>query len=286
MEKTKRKGTTISLPNYFPLLLLFNIIPLIHNQYCDPEATRIDCGYVGSNQENCEASGCCWSPIQNNPDNLPWCYFTSSNGEECREATKLTAEWLEIADAMKFHGISLPFYNPARWDPGMGGVFATWAPHASNVWLQVVSGSISKMTLCQGGYYAIIDANVVPGSQYNFIIEYNGVNLTRVDPYTREVALSSSGTYQAAIVSDPTPFDWGNVTSFKPPSQLDVVIYEMHIPTFNPNCSSCTGTSSEAIEMMDYLQYLGVSALEPLPVVAYPGSPRGSFLSFLSFFTD
>ena len=274
--KTPKSFLTIT-----KIILIFAIISQISCQYCDPEGERTDCGQVGTTQQACESSGCCWSPIYNNPDNLPWCYYKSNTGEECREATKLDASWLEVADKMREHGIKFPFYNPSRWDPAMGGIFATWAPHASNVWLQVIStGKISKMTLCQGGYYAIIDSNTQPGDSYNFIVESNNSNLTRVDPFTRELELSASGTYTAAIISDPTPFDWGNVTSFTNPSQLDIVIYEMHIPTFNPNCSSCTGTFTGAIQMMDYLQHLGVTAIEPLPVVAYPGAPGGSSFFF------
>jgi hypothetical protein len=35
---------------------------------------RSDCGHVGTNQQECESSGCCWSPVNPNPDNRPWCF--------------------------------------------------------------------------------------------------------------------------------------------------------------------------------------------------------------------
>jgi len=42
---------------------------------CDvSESSRSDCGQVGTDQSSCEASGCCWSPVDPNPDNYPWCF--------------------------------------------------------------------------------------------------------------------------------------------------------------------------------------------------------------------
>lgn len=41
---------------------------------CDPNQRR-DCGYVGVTQQQCEAKGCCWLPVNPNPQNLPWCVY-------------------------------------------------------------------------------------------------------------------------------------------------------------------------------------------------------------------
>ena len=46
---------------------------------CDPTAKRGDCGMpTGASQSSCEAGGCCWSPVDPNPNDLPWCFH--SNG--------------------------------------------------------------------------------------------------------------------------------------------------------------------------------------------------------------
>jgi len=37
------------------------------------ESLRGDCGFVGSNQQSCEADGCCWKPAGEG-SNTPWCY--------------------------------------------------------------------------------------------------------------------------------------------------------------------------------------------------------------------
>jgi hypothetical protein len=34
-----------------------------------------DCGWYGIDQNGCEKQGCCWRPVNPNPDNLPWCFY-------------------------------------------------------------------------------------------------------------------------------------------------------------------------------------------------------------------
>ena len=43
---------------------------------------RKDCGHVGTEKPDCEASGCCWSPAQSNflggeSNDTPWCFHPS-----------------------------------------------------------------------------------------------------------------------------------------------------------------------------------------------------------------
>ena len=38
---------------------------------------RVDCGHSGTTKANCEASGCCWEPLDPNPNNYPWCFKKS-----------------------------------------------------------------------------------------------------------------------------------------------------------------------------------------------------------------
>jgi glucoamylase len=40
------------------------------------ESDRVDCGYVGIGQTECEQANCCWSPVINTnvATNTPWCY--------------------------------------------------------------------------------------------------------------------------------------------------------------------------------------------------------------------
>ena len=44
----------------------------------DPD--KVDCGHVGTTQQECVAAGCCWDEIDNNPNNYPWCYYKGGSG--------------------------------------------------------------------------------------------------------------------------------------------------------------------------------------------------------------
>ena len=39
-----------------------------------PGAHREDCGAIDSSEDLCSAQGCCWSRLEPNPGNLPWCF--------------------------------------------------------------------------------------------------------------------------------------------------------------------------------------------------------------------
>jgi len=54
--------------------LLFFIVTIVVGQDC-VVTNRVDCGYVGINQPECEAKGCCWKPVNPNPGNEPWCFY-------------------------------------------------------------------------------------------------------------------------------------------------------------------------------------------------------------------
>jgi hypothetical protein len=34
----------------------------------------VDCGYTGIGAEECNNRGCCWAPLANNPNNVPYCF--------------------------------------------------------------------------------------------------------------------------------------------------------------------------------------------------------------------
>lgn len=54
---------------------------------CDlASSQKRDCGYMGINQAQCEAKGCCWRPAfltQNIPTDTPWCFFPSDEPNPC-----------------------------------------------------------------------------------------------------------------------------------------------------------------------------------------------------------
>eukprot|EP01064_Diplonema_japonicum_P019245 TRINITY_DN2793_c0_g1_i2.p1 TRINITY_DN2793_c0_g1~~TRINITY_DN2793_c0_g1_i2.p1 ORF type:complete len:514 (+),score=174.76 TRINITY_DN2793_c0_g1_i2:80-1543(+) len=70
--------------------MLLTVLPLVAlgAQCSVPDADRVDCGHIGTNQQQCEASGCCWSPAGMGSQD-PWCFFPA--GVDACGELKMTA---------------------------------------------------------------------------------------------------------------------------------------------------------------------------------------------------
>ena len=68
---------------------------------------------------------------------------------------------------------------------------------------------------------------VEAGAEYKFTIRTPDGDLSRIDPYARQVTTSVGN----AVVYDNTAFDWGD-DDFQQPGWDDLVIYELHVGTF------------------------------------------------------
>lgn len=60
-------------------------------------------------------------------------------------------------------------------------------------------------------------------------------------------------------------------TTFTPPNWNEMVIYEMHIGTFNDTAGGNPGSFATAITKLDQLQAMGINAVEVLPVNEFAG---------------
>jgi len=90
--------------------------------------------------------------------------------------------------------------------------------------------------------------------------------LSRIDPYARKVT-SSIGN---GVIYDPKKFNWGS-DHFKMATGNELVIYEMHIGTFNVKEKGRPGTFESAIEKFPYLKELGINAVEVMPIAEFSG---------------
>ena len=126
------------------------------------------------------------------------------------------------------------------------------------------------MTSLPGGYWHAEVAGVGPGERYQYSIESAGTLLSpRVDPYAREID-DVDGDRQA-VVYDEAAFDWGT-SGFKPLSLSELVIYEVHVGTFNELPGQQVGTLADAIVKLPYLAKLGINAVELLPPAQFGGT--------------
>jgi len=153
-----------------------------------------------------------------------------------------------------------------------GTSFRVWAPHAEAVFVTGTfdewAGDGTALERDGDGSTGTRSADVAgvqPGAEYRFTIRTGDGDLSRMDPYAREVTNSIGN----CIVYDPTAFDWGG-DDFVMPMWDDLVIYEMHVGTFGAS-GDRRGTFEAAGRRLPYLERLGVSAIQVMPPLEFAG---------------
>ncbi|MBV9772688.1 MAG: alpha amylase C-terminal domain-containing protein [Gemmatimonadetes bacterium] len=154
--------------------------------------------------------------------------------------------------------------------PHAGGVaFRVWAPNAAAV---SVAGSFNGWRADAGplagegnGYWSADLAGAKPGDEYRFVIRTPGGEvLWKNDPYARDVT-SSVGN---SVVVDPS-FDWGDSSGYRMPPWNELVIYELHVGTFNDAPGGGAGSFASVAARLDYLRDLGINAIELMPSMEF-----------------
>jgi 1,4-alpha-glucan branching enzyme len=173
-----------------------------------------------------------------------------------------------------------------------GCVFRTWAPFAESVsvvgsftkppW--TVRVPLSRDNPAQGAghdYWSVKVNGVQDRAEYKFISHRNGNDFWRLDPYCRDTAgafdTAGNSVGNTSVVDDPA-FDWAD-HHFRMPSWNELVIYELHIGTFNNDGDGKSGTFDQALEKLGKLAELGVNAIEVMPASGFESktSMRGFY---------
>ncbi|MHB8232945.1 MAG: alpha-amylase family glycosyl hydrolase [bacterium] len=155
--------------------------------------------------------------------------------------------------------------------PHSGGVaFRVWAPHAQRVSVigtfNEFDGGKDIMQAEEDGYWYVNVAEARAGDQYRFLLTTPNGEFKRIDPYAREVT-SSVGN---AIVHDPS-FDWEG-DSFKIAPWNELVIYELHVGTFNDEkYTNYKGEFASVSERIEYFKNLGINAIQIMPIGEFAG---------------
>ncbi|PPD12752.1 alpha-amylase family glycosyl hydrolase [Methylophilus sp.] len=170
-----------------------------------------------------------------------------------------------------------PLHHPVTDPlPGMGAIphadgvaFRVWAPNAQKVsvigsfndWQAGVDECISEAN----GYWYININNAEPGDEYKFHLVNGEQQLQRIDPYAR-IVTNSVGN---GVIPRLDFFD-SSLNPFEMPAWNELVIYELHIGTFNAK-DGHVGTFDTAIERLPHLKALGVNAVEVMPIAEFAG---------------
>jgi maltooligosyltrehalose trehalohydrolase len=137
-----------------------------------------------------------------------------------------------------------------------GGVeFRVWAPKAKESVSIRLAGQGEQILEPEGcGIYSdVIEAN--PGDNYYVLLD----GKRRADPCSR---FQSKGIRGPSQIVDTSAFRW----TADAPRVDDLVVYEMHV-----GCFTAEGTFDAAIGHLPALAELGVTAVEVMPVAAFPG---------------
>jgi 1,4-alpha-glucan branching enzyme len=161
---------------------------------------------------------------------------------------------------------------------GMGSVcheegvfFRVWAPNAEKV---SVTGTFNNwdpdknpMEKEENGHWGVLVPDAEADDEYKYFLKTPSGDLQKNDPYGLKMTNSSGNS----VIYDHNAFDWEG-DSFQIPNWHELIIYELHIGTFNATGKDHVGTLYTAIEKLDYLKGLGINAVELMPCSEFAGS--------------
>ena len=139
--------------------------------------------------------------------------------------------------------------------------FRAWAPNAQSLAIRLFRNGRQQdlpMQRNAAGEYTL-EAEAQAGDRYLCVI--NGEQAVP-DPVSR---LLPEGVHGPAEIVDPNRFAWTDA-QWEGLDFEEYIIYELHIGTFTPE-----GTLDGTIEKLPYLKSLGITAIELMPVNAFPG---------------
>ncbi len=150
-----------------------------------------------------------------------------------------------------------------------GGVtFRVWAPHAQAVHVTGTfndwSETATPLAPEENGVWAIDAPEAKAGDEYRFLIDTGSETVSRIDPYARAVTNSVGN----GVVTAPLPHDGDD---FEAPAWNRMVIYEMHLGTFNRPDPEQPGGFTDALERLGHLKRLGVNAVQIMPAAEFAG---------------
>jgi len=154
-----------------------------------------------------------------------------------------------------------------------GTTFRVWAPNADRVF---VTGSFNRWSRWRSplareeeGLWSghVPEARV--GDEYKYLIHHGSHRLLRTDPYARDV----TGARSNAVITN-GHFDWREpegTPAYRTPGWHELIIYELHVGTFEQAPAGVVGSFQGVIDKLPYLKELGINAIQLMPIKAFAG---------------
>ncbi|MVN87357.1 malto-oligosyltrehalose trehalohydrolase [Deinococcus sp. HMF7620] len=134
--------------------------------------------------------------------------------------------------------------------------FRVWSTRAKDVQVRVGGQDHPLQALPDHMFEAVLPVGA--GTRYLFVLD----GLALPDPYARFLP---DGVHGEAEVVDLDAYAWQH-PNWTGPELGDCVFYELHVGTFTPQ-----GTLRAAQDRLPYLRDLGITAVQVMPVAAFPG---------------
>jgi maltooligosyltrehalose trehalohydrolase len=146
--------------------------------------------------------------------------------------------------------------------PDPGGVrFRVWAPNAHSVGVRLDrERAVAPMVRGHDDVFELTLPSALVGDDYWYVLDGQR---QRPDPVSR---WQPRGVHGPSRVVDPSAFSWSDA-GWRGAELDEFILYELHVGTFTEQ-----GTFQAAIERLAYLKELGVTAVELMPVVEFPGA--------------
>jgi 1,4-alpha-glucan branching enzyme len=180
--------------------------------------------------------------------------------------TRLLVAGLCLAALVGWTAASVADTPPLGATPNaQGTTFRVWAPFVQAVAVKINGGN--PVALSKEPGHADNDAvwaGNVPGAKpadtYRYSIQCGGQTKEFVDPRSQQ--LTGIDANASSVIVAPT-FD---MPAFDPPKPNQLVIYELHVGTFNRGSTGGKYNFAGTAEKLDYLNRLNVNAIELMPV--------------------
>jgi maltooligosyltrehalose trehalohydrolase len=162
--------------------------------------------------------------------------------------------------------------------PG-GAQFRLWAPSIAKVQLELTLPGEARAARhamrCADGWHEIDVPRACAGGRYRFVVQTGDAHELAVpDPASRN---NPQGVHGASMIVDPNAYNWQSL-EWRGQSWPDAVLYELHVGTFTQE-----GTFAAARARLPDLQELGVTALQIMPLAAFPGERNWGYDGVLQF---
>lgn len=150
-----------------------------------------------------------------------------------------------------------------------GTAFRVWAPNASAVAVagQFNSWNATSLPLASegNGWWSRDVAGAVVGQTYKYVITHPTYGtFWRQDPR----ALDMTNSAGESVIPD-LAHTW--VNGFTMPGWNEMVIYQMHVGTYNDAVGGPVGTFDSVTARLDHVQSLGANAIKLMPIMEFPG---------------